>query len=86
MTKDGRIVVVCRCCRNRCGNTFLPTTPASATSMHTRTPSSQVVAVEADATNDSPEVRCLCFDLESMSMKDAPRRSARLSMKGKAFN
>jgi hypothetical protein len=83
LTKDGRYVVVCRCCRNRGGSPFLPSTPFSVSTACT--PKDQVM-VDADATHDSPEIRCLCFELErSLSMKDAPRRSARLSKASKTF-
>ena len=69
-TKDGRFVVVCRCCRNRGENQLFLATPS---------PAHHQVTVDADATHDSPEVKCLCFEMESMSMKDALRRSPRFS-------
>ena len=83
-TKDGRFVVVCRCCRNRGESQLFLATPSPASS-RARTPDHQVT-VDADATQDSPEVKCLCFEMESMSMKDALRRSPRLSNANKAVN
>lgn len=78
-TKDGKYVIVCRCCRIRDIGHGVPTTPSSTATVYT--PSSQVV-VDIDGTSESPEVRCLCFGLETLRI-DALRRSERLMQTNK---
>eukprot|EP00970_Alexandrium_tamarense_P011827 scaffold2575_cov214-Alexandrium_tamarense.AAC.14 len=71
-TKDGKVVIVCRCCRIRDSSHRAPSSAESA-----YTPNSDLT-IDSDKSPFSPEVLCLCTELNSLKI-DAPRRSVRLS-------